>query len=110
MDNERTTTKADKKISKKPPRSLTIAQRGIRSSDDFSNLMSALMSDLIEGNVTASVGNATCNAGGKLLKMVDMTYKYGNPTGNANPRKTLRIAFEAPEQLAEPALERGKDT
>jgi hypothetical protein len=56
--------------------------------------MSALMSDLIEGKVAASVGNATCNAGGKLLKMVDMTYKYGNPTGGANPKKTLTIAFE----------------
>lgn len=86
--------------SKKEPRSLAIANRGIKSSDDFSNMMSALMSDLIEGTVTASVGNATCNAGGKLLKMVDMTYKYGNPTGSSNPRKTLTIAFED-KQLVE---------
>src|SRR5215468_5673639 len=78
------------------PRSLGIAKRGVKSSDDFANLMSALMSDLIEGKVAASVGNATCNAGGKLLKMVDMTYKNGNPGGQTSPRKTLTIAFEEP--------------
>jgi hypothetical protein len=35
------------------------------------------MSDLIEGRVTPGVGNATCNAGGKLLKSVELQYKYG---------------------------------
>lgn len=59
------------------PRSLHIAERGIKTSNDFAALMSALMSDLIEGRVTPQVGNATCNAGGKLLKVVEMTYKYG---------------------------------
>jgi hypothetical protein len=39
--------------------------------------MSALMSDLIEGTVTPQVGNATCNAGGKLLRIVELQYKYG---------------------------------
>ena len=59
------------------PRSLRIAERGIKTSNDFAELMSSLMSDLIEGRVTPQVGNATCNAGGKLLKVVEMTYKYG---------------------------------
>lgn len=39
--------------------------------------MSALMSDLLTGAITPEVGNATCNAGGKLLKIVEMQYKYG---------------------------------
>lgn len=40
-------------------------------------MMSALMSDIIEGKVTPQVGNATVNAGGKLLKVVEMQCKYG---------------------------------
>jgi hypothetical protein len=41
--------------------------------------MSALMSDLLEGNITPIVANATVNAGGKLLKVVEMQYRYGAP-------------------------------
>lgn len=44
--------------------------------------MSALMSDLIEGAITPNVANATVNAGGKLLKVVEMQYKYGTPKTN----------------------------
>lgn len=39
--------------------------------------MSALMTDLLNGSVTPGIGNATCNAGGKLLKMVELNQKYG---------------------------------
>jgi len=59
------------------PRSLAVAKKGIHTSQDFSQLMSSLMSDIIEGRVTPAIGNATVNAGGKLLKMVEMQLKYG---------------------------------
>lgn len=49
-------------------------------------MMSALMSDIISGRVTPAVGNATCNAGGKLLKIVEMQYKYGTQGGNQGAR------------------------
>lgn len=58
-------------------RSLEIAQGGIETSGDFTSLMSALMGDLLEGAVDASVGNAVVNAGGKLLKVVELRLKYG---------------------------------
>lgn len=51
------------------------------------------MSDLIDGRVSPSIGNATCNAGGKLLKVVEMQYKYGTQTGDGG-RKTLQLTFE----------------
>lgn len=35
------------------------------------------MSDLVDGRVNANVGNATVNAGGKLLKMVELQMRYG---------------------------------
>lgn len=39
--------------------------------------MSAVMSDLLEDNVMPAIANAVCNAGGKLLKMVELNQKYG---------------------------------
>ena len=59
------------------PRSVTIAKRGITNSHQFANVMSALMSDLLEGKITPGVGNAACNAGSKLLKVVEMQARYG---------------------------------
>jgi len=89
----------DKKITSvtqndtKKPRSLVIAERGVKTGTDFASLMSALMSDIIEGRVTPNIGNATCNAGGKLLKVVEMQYKYGTD-GPGQSGKVLHLAVE----------------
>lgn len=61
-------------------------------------MMSSLMSDLIDGRVTPSVGNATCNAGGKLLKVVELQYKYGT-RGPGAGEKTLVLALEEGGEL-----------
>lgn len=67
---------------KRAPRSLTIAKAGIHTGSEFAAVMSALMSDLLEGRMDPQVGNAVCNAGGKLLKIVEMQFKYGkSPEG-----------------------------
>jgi hypothetical protein len=71
------------------PRSLSIAQKGITTGNHFAGFMSALMADLIEGRITPGVGNATCNAGGKLLKVVEMQAKYGQTGHGTN--KTLLL-------------------
>lgn len=63
------------------PKSLVLAEQGVKTGRDFANLMSALMSDVISGRITPNVGNAACNAGGKLLKVVEMQYKYGSTAG-----------------------------
>ena len=55
-------------------------------------MMSALMSDLIEGRVTPNVGNATVNAGGKLLKVVELQYKYGT-VSDGQQEKVLTLAI-----------------
>ncbi len=44
--------------------------------------MASLMADLLEGRITPATGNACCNAGGKLLKAVEMKYKYGMQSPN----------------------------
>lgn len=52
--------------------------------------MSALMSDLLNGRMDPQAGNAVCNAGGKLLKIVEMQYRYGKSVeGGAG--KVLRL-------------------
>lgn len=62
--------------------------------------MSALMSDLIDGRVAPQIGNATCNAGGKLLKVVEMQYKYGTRDGDSG-RKTLQLTATMEEVQTE---------
>jgi hypothetical protein len=54
-------------------------------------MMSALMSDVIEERITASVCNAACNAGGKLLKVVEMSLKYGTQNGGGGRSLNLMI-------------------
>ena len=90
--------KAAAKSSKKAaPRSLVIAAKGISTGNDFAQLMSSLMSDLIEGRMSPEVGNAVCNAGGKLLKIVEMQYRYGEKQPGG-VRRVLELAplAEAP--------------
>ena len=69
--------------------SLPIAARGVQSSQDFRNFMSALMTDVIQGSVAPEVANAACNAGGKLLKMVELEYKFAN----GRPRTDRNLAL-----------------
>jgi len=71
-------------------RSLEIAKRGIASSADFTELMSALMSDIVEGSVTPEVANAAVNAGGKLLKACELQLKYGVPS-QVNGKRVLSL-------------------
>ena len=73
-------------VSKSKPRSLAISERGIHTGADFARLMSSLMGDIISGRVTPAIGNAACNAGGKLLKVVEMQYKFGTQSGDQGNR------------------------
>lgn len=82
MDTSKKKTVGGKE--KPTPRCLQVAAKGISTSNDFARLMSCLMSDLIEGSVNPVVGNAVCNAGAKLLKVVEMSYRYGNGKGMGN--------------------------
>lgn len=51
------------------------------------------MGDLIEGTITPQVGNAVVNAGGKLLKVIELKYKFGTQQGESRRKeKTLQLA------------------
>lgn len=87
------TDQKDVQLTSETPRSLAIAQAGVKTGTDFANLMSALMSDIIAGRVSPLVGNATCKAGDKLLKIVEMQLKYGKKPGQEDD-KVLTLARE----------------
>ena len=65
----------------RPARSLAIASEGVANDRQFAQLMSAIMSDLIDGSIDPKTSNAVCNAAGKLLKVVEMRHRYGKPGG-----------------------------
>jgi len=79
-------------------RSILVAQRGIRTSADFMEFMSELITDLGNETVRPQIANAQCNAGGKLLKMVELEQKYGieraDPIKEAS-KKILRLTRES---------------
>jgi hypothetical protein len=57
-------------------------------------MMSALILDVVDGSVSPGVANAACNAGGKLLKVVEMTMRYGTRHADREA-KTLNLLPEA---------------
>ena len=71
------------------PRSLAVSERGIRSGAQFADFMSCLISDIVARRLTPEVGNAACNAGSKLLKVVEMQYKYGMAANGESQVLTL---------------------
>lgn len=53
-----------------------VARRGVRTIEDFGDMMLALMVDVVEGSVTPAVVNAAANVGGKALKAFEIQHKY----------------------------------
>lgn len=61
-------------------------------------MMSALISDVLEGRVSPGVCNAAVNAGGKLLKVVDMQQRYGRSTANS-AKELILFPEEEPKAI-----------
>lgn len=91
MEKRKKNSQGNKGLVKKqrPAVSLSIAEKGIVTGHDFAGFMSALMSDLVGGRVSPMVGNAACNAGGKLLKVVEMQMKFGTASASQQGAKVL---------------------
>src|SRR5262245_11524136 len=83
-----------KKSDEPLPKSLAIAEKGIHTGAQFGTCMSALMADTLAGGVTPSVSNAVCNAGGKLLKVVEMQQRWGTQQTEGGPRDLLLTGTE----------------
>lgn len=85
-------------VKKSTPKCLAILNRGIQTNNDFARAMCALMADLGEGRITPAIGNAITNAGGKLLKVIDMTYKYGTSCESGPDGRLLELVSEGSDE------------
>lgn len=53
------------------------------------DLMSAIMTDVLDGIITPELANATSNAAGKMLKVVEMQYKYSTHSARREPLRLM---------------------
>ena len=67
-----------------------IAEAGITTSKEFAAFMSALLSDIICGRINHREANAACNAAGKMLKIIEMQIRYGEPC-STDQHKVLQL-------------------
>lgn len=74
--------------------SLTIARAGVRTGEEFAELMSALMGDILEGDVHPTTAAAVVNAGRQLLRVVEMQHRYATP-GEGGRTDPLRLVTGA---------------
>lgn len=73
-------------IEKGTPKSIALAERGIHTGSEFASVMSALLTDTIAGRIDPQVANSVCNISGKLLKVVELQYKYGKAVDGQTER------------------------
>lgn len=76
------------------PRCVKVFAQGIRNSHDFIRGFSLLLGDLATEALPAGTGNAMANAGGKLLKCVDLEQRYGRISASSATRKLLEFEME----------------
>lgn len=60
--------------------------------------MSALMSDVLCGKMTAQVTNAACNTVGKIIKIVELELQYGSRA--QTHRQSVNLAFGVDQEAA----------
>ncbi len=82
-------------------RSVAIADAGIKTSDDFTRCFSLLIGDIASGRIDVKEANAMCNAGGRVLKSVEMKHKYGRSKSISTPmeRKVLDLTSSNRSEL-----------
>lgn len=73
-------------------RCIEIADRGVSTGKDFAKLMSLLIGDIATGRMRHQQATAICNAGGKLLKVVELQHKYGKAATAAIGRDAFLLS------------------
>ena len=80
-------SQAQENTKERPPRSLAVAQGGIRTSCDLACLFSAVICDTLNKSITVGQANVVVNAGGKILRIAEAQMRYGGmpPIKSATP-------------------------
>lgn len=71
---------------KQRARSLAIAQGGLRTGFDTINMLTATITDVLEESITTSQASVVVNAIGKVLKVVELQFKYGKTRPDGGER------------------------
>lgn len=62
--------------------------------------MSDLMQDILAGRIGYREANAVCAAGGKMLRVIELTHKYGRKAGDpASDSEPVLDLAAAPKQI-----------
>ena len=80
-----------------PARSVAIASSGLRTDTDAAEFLSALIGDLMTQAVPVRIGTASINAVGKMLKLVELRQKYGDP----EKQRSLELVSSREDHVAE---------
>lgn len=70
-------------------RSLSIARGGLNTGFDTINLLTATITDVLEEGITTNQANVVVNAVGKVLKVVELQFKYGKPRAEGAHERDL---------------------
>lgn len=73
-------------VPRRRPRTASIAARGIQDGDDLFEYLTALVCDANDGLVTPAVANAATTAVSRLLKLTELTHKFGTADGQGRKR------------------------
>lgn len=68
------------------PKCVAIAERGITNSQQAIEYLSALIADGSAGRVTTGLMHGTCNAMGKMLRVVEMEARFGTAIGSGQEK------------------------
>lgn len=60
------------------PLSALVGERGVKTTSDFAEFFTALMTDVVNGNVDAQDATAVCKAGDKVLRVLELEYQHGS--------------------------------
>ena len=63
------------------PISARLATNGVHTGQQFADLMSAIMADLLSGEISPGQAQAACGAAGTLMRMVELQYRFKRTAG-----------------------------
>jgi len=76
MARSKKNTAANQSVVEDAPHSMALAHGGVKTTENYRDVMASLMADILAGRVSPQVANAVCNVGKCLVRVVDMEYKY----------------------------------
>lgn len=77
-------------VATKIPRSVAVASGGIRTTRDAGNVLSAIVTDVLSGDLQPKIANVAVSAIGKMVAVKELALKHGGEAG------TVTLADDAP--------------